>query len=436
MKIFFNIFLIYIFSFKYEYSQIITFPFKRILSHIINETNFYSNYEENKIYTSIDIGTPPKKLEVQIKMKQYSLCIRKDDSIYEYNSSSSYKKNEDEFSHTKYNSDYERAIPSNETFILGNKNDKLYDFKFLLTTLTWYNMYGIIGLQIQENERKTINYNLVPQLKRKGLINKEVFFFNFNENNDNGELIIGQYPHLLDNFKDNYFEEQIQTTGIHIQSEDIYYNLIFRSVFWNGTELHNMITIEINIETGYIIGTKSFEEYSIRFFSPYIKNNKCVKKYVNKVYGAFICDDYPDLNIESFPNLIFYNSDMNYSFVFTYRDLFKKKDNKIYYMVVFDQRGYNNKWTVGNIFIRNTMMVFDMDNKIIGIYDKSKKKEIIVKEKYNIVNVTIYIVVIAITCAIIVGLIAFIIFKFVCKKKSKKAYELKEDFEYTTVINE
>ena len=435
MKIFFNIFLIYIFSFKYVYSQIITFPFKRILSPIINETNFYSNYVDNKIITTIEIGTPPKKMEVQIKMQQYSLCIRKD-SIYEYKSSSSYKQNGDEFSHTTYNKDYERAIPSNETFILGNKNDKLYDLKFLLTSLTWNDMNGIIGFQIQEKEQKTINYNLVPQLKRRGLIYKEIFFFNFNENNNDGELIIGQYPHLLDSFKDIYFEEQIQTTGIHIQSEDIYYNLIFRSVFWNGTELHNMITIEINIETGYIIGTKNFEDSSIAFFSPHIKNNKCVKKYVNKVYGAFICDDYPDLNIESFPDLIFYNSDMNYSFVFTYKDLFMKKDNKIYYMVVFDQRGYNNKWTVGNIFIKNTMMVFDMDKKLIGIYDKSKKKEVIIQEKNNIINVTIYIVVISITSAIIVGLIVFIIYKFVWKKKSKKAYELKDDYEYTTAINE
>ena len=435
MKIFFKILLIYIFPFKYYYSQIITIPFKRILSPVINETNFYSNYVENKIYTTIDIGTPSTKIQAQIKMEQYSLCIRKD-SIYKYNSSSSYEKNEEEFTYKGYNSDYEKAIPSNESFILGSKNDKLFDFKFLLTTYSRYDMDAIIGLQMKEKEQKTIGYNLVPQLKRKGLISKEVFFFNFNENKDDGELIIGQYPHLLDNFKEIYFEEQLETTGAYIQNENIYYHLIFRSVFWNGTEINNMIKIKLNIETGYIIGPKIFEQFSNEFFLPHIKKKKCVKNYVNRIYTAFICDDYPDLNIESFPELIFYNSDMNYSFILTYKDLFMKKGNKIYYMVVFDGIGNYYQWTIGNIFIKNIMMVFDMDKKIIGIYDTSKKKEKIGKEKNNIINVTIYIVVIAITCGIIVALVIFIIYKFFWKKKSKKAYELKEDYEYTTAINE
>ena len=76
------------------------------------------------------------------------------------------------------------------------------------------------------------------------------------------------------------------------------------------------------------------------------------------------------------------------------------------------------------------MIVFDMDKRVIGFYDENSPKY--KKEK---LNTTLYIVGICIAGIIIVGLIGFIIYKFVYKKKLKKAYELNEDFDYTTGIN-
>ena len=414
MKYSLHNFIILILSLKYINLQTISIPFKRIISPDLTEENFYSNYENNNIYTTLKLGTPPQEIKAQIKMLQFSLCVR-NNSVYKNDSSSTYKKNGKEFS--SYNIDYYRAISSNESFIIGNENKILSNAKFMFTTNSKYDSDGILGLQIHENNYLTYGHGLVSQLKLNNLINKEIFFFNFDTPNDEGELIIGDYPHLIDKFSDKYKKNQLETTGIHIPSLDILYNLLFRSVFWDGKEIETMIIGSFNVEHGYIIGSKYFEDAVYSFFRDHI------------VIG-YICDDYDGLKIESFPNLIFYNGDTNFNLTVTYKDLFVKKGNKIFFMIVFDKRGYNVQWTLGSILLKSNMIVFDMDKRVIGFYDENSAKY-----KREKLNTTLYIVGISIAGVIIAGLIAFIIYKFVCKKKPKKAFELNEDYDYSTAIN-
>ena len=427
MKYSLHNFIILILSLKYINLQTISIPFKRIISPDLTEENFYSNYENNNIYTTLKLGTPPQEIKAQIKMLQFSLCVR-NNSVYKNNSSSTYKKNGKEFS--SYNIDYYRAISSNESFIIGNENKILSDAKFMLTTNSKYDSDGILGLQIHENNYLTYGHGLVSQLKLNNLINKEIFFFNFDTPNDEGELIIGDYPHLIDKFSDKYKKNQLETTGIHIPSLDILYNLLFRSVFWDGKEIETMIIGSFNVEHGYIIGSKYFEDAVYSFFRDHIVKRKCKREEVNTLYIGYICDDYDGLKIESFPNLIFYNSDTNFNLTVTYKDLFVKKGNKIFFMIVFDKRGYNVFWTLGSILLKSNMIVFDMDKRVIGFYDENSAKY-----KREKLNTTLYIVGISIAGVIIAGLIAFIIYKFVCKKKPKKAFELNEDYDYSTAIN-
>ena len=122
MKKFLFVFFIFIQNFKYLSTQILTFPFMRYFPPKINESNIFSNYENNTIYTSLKIGTPSTEIIAQIKMTQYSLCIR-NDSIFNYKSSSTYRENGKEFS--MYNLDYYLALPSNESFIIGKEKKKL-----------------------------------------------------------------------------------------------------------------------------------------------------------------------------------------------------------------------------------------------------------------------------------------------------------------------
>ena len=194
----------------------------------INESNIFSNYENNTIYTSLKIGTPSTEIIAQIKMTQYSLCIR-NDSIFKYKSSSTYRENGNEF--TLYNLDYYSALPSNESFEIGKEKKTINNVQFMLTKKTYYELDGIIGLLIHQNDYRVKGHGLISQLKSKNLINQEVFFFNYDENKEGGELVIGDYPHSLEKFKNIYFEEQSEIIGIHIPSLDIDYE-IFLEVFF------------------------------------------------------------------------------------------------------------------------------------------------------------------------------------------------------------
>ena len=424
MKIY--IYIFFIFLNKFLKCNIISFPFKRIFLSDLNETNFYSNYAYNRIYTYIKIGTPPYEIKIQIKMSQYSLCI-KNDSIYNHNISKTYQENGEKI--TRYSNDYFSFIPSTESFILGKENIIIENLKFLLTENSNYNFEGILGLQIHENYDKIDGHGLISQLKSNKLINKEVFFFNFDKNDrNNGELIIGDYPHLIPEFKNEFPEFQFKLTSLHIPGFEINFNLKFRSIFWNGKEIEKESVSNINIESGYIIATKSFEEISKEFF---IKN-KCEKIIVNVIYYTYICDYSSKLNISDFSDINFYSSDANYNFTLSYKDIFMKNGSKIYFMIVFDIGGHNMYWILGNLFIKKNNLVFDMNRRIICFYDRrvENPKNVILNDK-----TMIYMIIIIVAGLIILGLFSFIIYKFLFKKKNKKVYELNEDYEYNTSLN-
>ena len=413
--------------------DIITIPFKKYISPDINETNFYTHYQYSYLYSKIKIGSPSKEITTQIKTEQYSLCIRNDSKIYDYNTSLSYKSNNEDIT-PSYTRDFKKAISSNETFIFGNENIKAEKMKFLLTTNTKFDSEGILGLKIHENNKKTEGHGLISQLKANKLINKEVFFFNFDEN-DGGELIIGDYPHSIPKFQDKYLESQFKVTSLHIPSYEINYDLKFRSISWNGTEVEKESIAHIILESGYIIGSQNFEDKSYDlFFSPHFINDKCNRFEINIKYYAYICDDYPDLDISTFPEINFYISDIEYNLKLTYQDMFIKKDGKIYFLVVFDKNG-NVFWTLGDMFIKRNKLIFDMNRRILGVYDVNATSENSGGKNSSKKLETKYIIIICVAGAIIIGLVIFILYKFVYKKRKKKPYELNDDYDYDAAIN-
>ena len=429
----------YIFSYLYILfislninCDIITLPFKRNLSREINETNFYSHYAKNEIYTKIKIGNPSKEINVQIKMTQYSFCIKNDSNIYNYLNSLTYNSNGKEID--ELCSDYDDALSSKETFIIGNENIKAENLNFLLTKKAKFKSEGVLGLKIHEKNEETNGHGLISQLKSVNkLLNNQTFFFSYNKDgSDNGELILGEYPHLIDKYKKDYPQYQFKDTSISIINNDITFGLIFRSVFWNEKEFEKESRGFIEVESGYIYATKYFEDISFDFFSPHFRKGKCHREEVNVLYLAYICDDYPDLDLHKFPEIKFYESNLNYNLTLTYEELFIKKNGKVFFLVVFDKFGYNAFWHFGNIFLKRNKMVFDIDRRTIGIYDKNVKEE---KMNYNYNIIIGHISVILICILIIIHLSVFIFNKFFLRKRNKKPYEIDEDFDYDAPIN-
>lgn len=421
-------FLILLTLILYSFS-IITLPFKRIFDdEIITNETFYKNYYDNKIYTKICIGSSNTLIDFQIKFKLYPFCIR-NDTIYNYINSSSYISNEDQdvFVHKI---DYKAFAKSNETFIIGNEKIQINDMQFLLTKESKYSSDGLLGLQIYDNEGKSYGYDLISQLKNKNLIKKESFFFVFDGNSDNGELIIGDYPHYTDKFNDIYHEEQFQVTSIFIPSYEQNFDIKFRRVSWNGTEFESLTVGHLRIETGMIVGTLKYCDISWDFFGPHFRKGKCQIVDITVFYQAYICEDYEDFDITKFPSIKFYISDADYNLELTYKELFVKKDGKYYFMVCFDKKRNTVYWELGYTFLKRNMLVFDMDRKIIGFYNTT------IGLKQNTSNRTFWIVFIIIIAVIVFccSLIAFIIITLFYGQRRKKAYELDDNYEYKTNI--
>ena len=74
-------------------------------------------------------------------------------------------------------------------FILGSYNEEKSSFRYAAQ----------LGLKKRTYNNPAI-FNFVEQLKKRDIISSEVFYFRFDDN-EGGELILGEYPHEFD---DNY----------------------------------------------------------------------------------------------------------------------------------------------------------------------------------------------------------------------------------------
>ena len=104
-------------------------------------------------------------------------------------------------------------------------------------------------------------------------------------------------------------------------------------------------------------------------------------------------------------------------------------------MVVFYKYG-GAFWTLDYTFIRRNKLIFDKDKRTIGIYINNKNPNNAGDKPKNPIdkNKIIYIIVILTASLIIIGLVVFILYKFVLSKKKKKPFVLDEDFEYNPII--
>ena len=67
--------------------------------------------------------------------------------------------------------------------------------------------------------------------------------------------------------------------------------------------------------------------------------------------------------------MLFLNVDgINKMFNFTFKELFEYEDGHYNYMIAFNKMPTHSKWILGTPFIKNHMIVFDQDRKLIAPY--------------------------------------------------------------------
>ena len=385
MFILFKTILIFIFFPKYL--SILIFPFKRQINRKnLNHSNLIQNLYENILITNLTIGTPNQNYSLQIKLRRYPLsinCLEKEIEKCQIYNSLSYKSILDEEQYN--NEEFTFGIESIENIIIDNK--KIENIKFFVGRKIYFNNYtnGILGLNIFGGSRFTKDSNLIIQLKKKNIINSYEFFIDY-INEDDGYLIIGDFPHNYYNNnifnKENYkiiksyiFENDKIFPKI---SEDLInqsFDFLINNIYFGKENIENLIKAELSFEKGLIKCSKNFgKKIKKNFFDYYLNNGICnfnniTTKYSNFI--SFVCDK--RLEIKKFNNIKFVLDDMVTEFTLNYNDVFYIFDNKFYFLIYYKE-DYGDFWELGKPFIKKYMFFFNQDKKIIGYYQINDNK--------------------------------------------------------------
>ena len=374
-----------------------------------NSTDVLNYWKSPKINSELMIGSPPQKMCVSFVSNIYELNLFQNNCDCE---GSSYNKESSEsyFFLKNINYMYNKILNCsiiNETLYLykdqeqKNKltfegmniiysDNKKEEFKPDRDKQTQYEYHsntclniGFLG-QLDISFGYDLNLNFVRQLKNYQK-NKNSFATSYDwtfkfTSAEEGFLIIGQKPHEFDN--NNYKEEQYLTAGSKnnrythewfLEVDSIYYtgirennNSAYNSSFYDDS------SIKLDINYGLIEGTKNYEENIKKdFFNKLFEGKHCFFDQINE-YRFYYCNkDAFNYIKKYFPTLKFCFKQHGMCFEFTYDDLFKEKNDKLFFLIYFNDKNSFSRYTIGLILLKKYLITFNYDTKLIGFYNKN-----------------------------------------------------------------
>ena len=438
------------------------------------ENNFYKNFLFNIFYSEIEVGSPIQKIEAQISGKNSGIQLKEgiclSSKYYNKKYSKSLKEknnceNIDIFNFFKeisineniyFKTDEEKKEIKIKNFSLlyfkeFSQKEKLLAQKYGRKMQLYEDLFGdifnyknssleinkdgkaclLIGMKLSSFYKCFPDSNFVSLLYDNNIIKDSTWTIKFNdiENNNNneydGEFIIGSLPN-------EYNQNQLYISNVLNYKYYQDWELQFKSIYFyneenkeNIIEVDKNINIEFDIDFKIILGSKNYYKFIQEYF--FIKNkDKCNYDLYNKKYKIIICDH--DLNINNFPSLYFYNHIYNYTFELNYTNLFLNKNNKKYFLIVFDENKADT-WTFGTLFLKKYSFIFNTKEKTIGFYNKEINED---KNSIKFINNIIYIVLI-----FIAGFIGFFFGKKIYYKvRNKRINEINDGFIYKSIEEE
>ena len=390
------------------------------------------------IYTQIEIGDPPRKID--------SLINFQDSLFYFWNISSSYidlnssynPSNSSSFNIiSNINNSHFKNIISEDIYFytdINCTNKSKYKISKILFPELIINqsLFNIIGMQVN-NTNKT--YNLINLLKSKDIIDNYIWTIKF-ENLTQGKLIIGDFPHNYD--KNNYENKNLTLINTYSKGDKIFWGIQFSAIKFGQKTINDLNIGKIEPKFLDIIGPYeyiiSIEEI---FFEKY-KNKDICKRIFDKLDGEdifrYVCDKdmFEKKDIDLFPNLTLISAELNFSFVLTGKELFMEKNNKINFLIVSKFGKTDVDWKLGRIFLYKYQFVMDNDNNLIGIYKDNNKNVFEEKEK-NSTMLIVILSILALNMIVILSVTNFCIWKKLCKNSKRQLSELEEeDYIYFT----
>ena len=418
------------------YSNKIIFPFTT-KSYPFDPNDEFKYIFKNEIFTTIEVGDPPQKVELFLTTRTPLFIIKKNDtnpSYYKNESSSTYIYYDNRSIYYLNDEVLEKGIQSSEKILLKNSFDNespitINNLEFIYGT-QWEKdskrHMGILGLQFFSTSfvySKEIN--MMVELKKFGLVSNYVWNLNYTSDNS-GYLVIGEYPHSFDEKK--YNKDNLKQINVHREgAQKIEWNLYFNEIKYGEIDLSSHRLGKFAPQYGVLLGPSYFDKLiSEEFFQEYINNKKCERKTYDGKYDYYVCDE--NLDLSKFKNIEFTEKDISSKkFILTKDDLFLKKNGKLYFLVAF---GHSWKWSycwnLGKPFMKKYNFIFDEDGKQILFYDVEENNYLIENKNfiYFIWGCVVFLI-------IVIAFLSFFLTKLV-KERKKKMFELEDDFDYTT----
>ena len=198
--------------------------------------------------------------------------------------------------------------------------------------------------------------------------------------------------------------------------------------------------VELLFSINYILSTKEyFESIQKNYFDFYINKSICSINSFKKDYSEYkiiSCEkeNFTINDIKKFPSIYFTHLEFNYTFILNYDELFEENNNKIYFLIYYQESNLN-LWKFGKLFLKKYHFSFNEDSSTIHFY--SDYDDILLRKKgiennENKSNKNIAKIIILFICIFIFSIILGIfIWKInIYSKEKKKANELEENYDY------
>ena len=459
MNYFFNIilFIIILFNVKLEVNPMII-PFESTNKKEVSPEKYFDNLFNNELKITLKVGSHRQSIPCYLNLNMHTVYICGSDSElkngqpkYEEYKSETYVNTS---SATSSESFYVVGKPSKDEICIND--NQITDLKFYLAKTRFSSnelIYScMIGLGYEEvfyDDDDAQGYlteieSFISQLKNNKLINKKVFFIKYNDNDDNGEIIFGAFPHeLKDKYCENCIEEEyIEADNIYTTDIQIVWSI--KGYIYSGEKLifNYLSSIDFELNQGFIIGSYLYKKDILNnFFNEKISKEECFTQEIyqqKRAFDGFYCKK--DIDITKFESLKIILDKIKYKIEFTFEDLFTMNGDYVYFNVLFTQEEdeFKNDFILGKPVFKKYPMVFNLIKRgeKIGFYNNLSFN----KNRQNINNInndgkgsskklTIILIIIGI---IIISLLIFIIHRYCQKPRKQKVNELIEFFDYSS----
>ena len=435
---------------RYNLSSYLIYPFKQNeYNNLTNPTDIFYYLKSLEFYTNLTVAEPTQIIRSFIDFTKFHFYISNVTSNREYFIEKS------ESFNTKYDHDFILYTYSfvegkyaNETLIVASKDInstteeiiKIKNFTFSMPTkytiLNRKMFPSSIGLGFYAyNSNQQLNF--LMQLCMKNIINESYFFVDFDDD-INGNLYIGDLPHLIN--RDKYTFDKY--TPIYTNIDNILYEWSFRcDCTYNYVREKNnsddsinkknmKLVLDLNLN-GMILAISYFHIFNQTFFSEYLNNKICFMKKDDSL--SYIYCDKDKVNIKKFKDIYFYQKDINYTFHFDYKDLFIIKNDILFFNIFFDENDFTHLANIGKIFFVKYLLVFNYDKKMIGFYTKNTDENSFISMDNSYIKIILIIFMVLLAIILVVILI-----KYLNKKSGRKIRknELDEDYDYSIQNND